>query len=132
MIRGDAGRGIADRPLEFIASSRDDLSSFPPEVKLVTGHALRQVQRGKEHPDAKAMRGNLRDVIEISIDDDSGDRTYRTTCTTKIGEIVYVLHAFQKKSTSGISTPKRELDLIQQRLKAARKHHEEHYGQEKR
>jgi phage-related protein len=73
------------------------------------------------------MKGNLRDVIEIAVDDDSGDRTYRTTCTIKIGQVVYVLHAFQKKATSGISTPKRELDLIEQRLKTARKHYEEHY-----
>jgi phage-related protein len=118
-----------DRPLEFIASSRDDLSSFPVEVKLVTGYALRQIQRGKNHPDAKPMKGTLRDVIEIAVDDDLHDRTFRTTCTIKIGKVVYVLHAFQKKSTSGISTPKRELDLIERRLKAARKHYEENYGE---
>ena len=51
--------------------------------------------------------------------------------TIKIGEIVYVLHAFQKKATSGIGTPKRELNLIAQRLKAARKHYEEHYARTK-
>lgn len=78
------------------------------------------------------MKGNLRDVIEIAVDDGSGDRTYRTTCTTRIGDIVYVLHAFQKKATSGVSTPKRELDPIEQRLKTARKHYEEHYGKKKR
>lgn len=78
------------------------------------------------------MKGNLREVIEIAVDDDSGDRTYRTTCTTKIGEIVYVLHAFQKKATSGINTPKRELDLIERRLKTARWHYEEHYGKKNR
>lgn len=122
----------ADRPLEFVASSRDDLSSFPAEVKLVTGYALRQIQRGQGHPDAKPMKGSLRDVIEIVVHDDSHDRTYRTTCTTKIGEIVYVLHAFLKKSTSGISTPKRELDLIERRLKAARRHYEENYGEKNR
>jgi len=49
------------------------------------------------------MKGNLRDVIEIAVDDDSGDRTYRTTCTIKIGEVVYVLHAFPKKATLGVS-----------------------------
>jgi phage-related protein len=124
-----AGRG--DRPLEFVASSRDDLSSFPPEVKLLSGYALRQIQRGKGHPDAKPMKGNLRDVIEIAVDDESGDRTYRTTCTIKIGETVYVLHAFQKKATSGISTPKRELDLIERRLRTARKHYEEHHAKNK-
>lgn len=128
----DPATGKPDQPLEFIGSSRDDLSEFPPEVKLVTGQALRQIQRGKSHPDAKPMKGNLRDVIEIAADDDSGDRTYRTTCTTKIGELVYVLHAFQKKSTSGISTPKRELDLIEQRLNTARRHYEEYYGKTKR
>lgn len=128
MARGASKR---DRPLEFIGPSKDDLSSFPPEVKLVTGFALRQIQGGKTHPDAKPMKGNLRDVIEISVDDNSGDRTFRTTCTTKIGDVVYVLHAFQKKSTSGIATPKRELDVIEQRLKAAQKHYEEHYAKKK-
>jgi len=67
------------------------------------------------------MQGNLRDVIEISAEDQSGDRTFRTTCTTKIGDVVYVLHAFQQKSTSGVATPKRELALIERRLKDARK-----------
>jgi phage-related protein len=127
----DPATGRADRPLEFVGSSRDDLSSFPPEVKLVTGYALRQIQRGKAHPDAKPMKGNLRDVIEIAVGDDSGDRTYRTTCTIKIGEVVYVLHAFQKKATLGISTPQRELNLIEQRLRTARKHHEEHNAKNK-
>ncbi|TAM58490.1 addiction module toxin RelE [bacterium] len=125
------GASQPDRPLEFVGSSKDDLSSFPPEVKLVTGFALRQIQVGKSHPDAKPMKGNLRDVVEICVDDYSGDRTFRTTCTTKIGEIVYVLHAFQKRSMSGIATPKRELDLIEQRLKAARKHYEEHHAKTK-
>jgi phage-related protein len=74
------------------------------------------------------MKGKLRDVIEISVDDDSGDRTYRTTCTAKIGDIIYVLHAFQKKAKSGIATPKRELDMIERRLKTARKHYEENYA----
>lgn len=97
----------------------------------MTGYALWQIQRGKGHLDAKPMRGNLRDVIEIVVEDDSRDRTYRTTCTTKIGQVVYVLHAFLKKSKTGISTPKPELDLIARRLKAARKHYEENYGAKK-
>jgi phage-related protein len=89
MARGASKR---DRPLEFTGPSKDDLSSFPRDVKLVTGFALRQIQGGKTHPDAKPMKGNLRDVIEISVDDDSGDRTFRTTCTAKFGDVVYVLH----------------------------------------
>ena len=123
--------GPVDRPLEFIGSSKDDLSSFPLEVKFVTGYTLRQIQRGKDHPDAKRMKGNLRDVIEVSVSDDSGDRTFRTTCTTTIGDVVYVLHAFQKKAKSGIATPKPDLDLIKRRFKAAQKHYEEHYAKKK-
>ena len=75
------------------------------------------------------MKGDLHDVIEISVDDDSGSRTYRTTCTTKIGDSVCVLHAFQKKSKSGIATPKIELNLIKKRLKGARAHYEEHHDE---
>jgi phage-related protein len=125
------GASERDRPLEFVGSSKDDLSSFPAEVKQVTGFALRQIQGGRAHPDAKQMKGRLRDVIEISVDDDSGDRTFRTTCTVKIGDVVYVLHAFQKKAKSGIATPKRDLDLIKKRLKAAREHYEEYYAEKK-
>ena len=56
------------------------------------------------HPlTSKRMKGNLRDVIEVSVSDDSGDRTFRTTCTTTIGDVVYVLHAFQRKAKSGIA-----------------------------
>lgn len=120
-----------ERPLEFIGSSKGDLSSFPAEVKLVTGFVLRQIQRGSTHPNAKHMKGKLRDVIEISVDDESGDRTFRTTCAAKFGNVVYVLHAFQKKAKSGIATPKHDLDLIEQRLKAARQHYEENYAKKK-
>ena len=44
---------------------------------------------------------------------------------------MYVLHAFQKKSPSGIRTPKRDVDLVAERLKTAQRDHEEHYGKQK-
>ena len=116
-----------DRALVFVGSSRDDLSSFPAEVKLVTGYALRQIQFGREHRDAKLMRGDLREVLEVAVHDNSGERTFRTACMRK-SEIVYVLHAFQKKSTSGISTPTRDLKLIKRRLRTARNHWEDRYA----
>jgi phage-related protein len=55
----------------------------------------------------------------VRLTDPSG--TYRTVYAAQLGEAVYVLHAFQKKATSGIATPQRELDLIRQRLQLARK-----------
>ena len=69
-------------------------------------------------------------VLEI-VDDFDGD-TFRAVYTVRFAKAVYVLHAFQKKAKAGISTPKRELDLIEQRLKAARRHYEEHYGKQAR
>ena len=59
-----------------------------------------------------------RDVLQITARYDTN--TYRAVYTVKLGQNIYVLHAFQKKSTRGISTPKREIDLIKQRLKMAR------------
>ena len=67
------------------------------------------------------MKQNLRDVMEIAVD--VGD-AYRACYTIKLGDSLYVLDAFQKKSKSGISTPRRDLDRIETRLKEARRHHE--------
>ena len=58
-------------------------------------------------------------VWQVRADDPGG--TYRAVYVTQLEEAVYVLPAFQKKSTSGIATPQRELDLIRQRLQLARK-----------
>jgi phage-related protein len=50
--------------------------------------------------------------------------------TTKLAGVVYVLHVFRKKSTHGIATPKRDLDLIKARLRRAREHHAAHVNKE--
>jgi len=64
-------------------------------------------------------------VLEVREDDGSG--TYRAVYTVKFERAVYVLHAFQKKSKKGISTPKEDLDLIRKRLKDAEQHYKENY-----
>jgi phage-related protein len=65
------------------------------------------------------LRGFEDTIWQVHADDPGG--TYRAVYVAQIGEAVYVLNAFQKKSTSGIATPQRELDLIRQRLQLARK-----------
>jgi phage-related protein len=111
----------SDKPLFWTASALDDLQGFPDAVKRVMGFALRQAQTGGKHIDAKPLKGfGGAGVLEI-VEDDDGN-TYRAIYTVKFAKAVYVLHAFQKKSTS---TPKREIDLIVQRLKRA----EEHYAE---
>src|SRR6266699_3138321 len=108
----------AQKPTIWIGSSRDDLRSFPDEVRRVMGFAINDAQNGDEHPRAKALKGfGGRSVLEI-VDDFDGD-TYRAVYTVRFAGIVYVLHAFQKKSRRGIATPRQDLDLIRLRLTRA-------------
>ena len=101
----------------WIGDSREQVRKFPQAVRRTVGEALRFAQRGTKHPKAKSMRGIRGGVWEIVAP--YATDTYRAVYTVNIGENIYVLHAFQKKSTRGIRTPKREIDLIKQRLKIA-------------
>ena len=115
------------KPVEWIASSRDDLRAFPQDVRAVFGEALYRAQQGGEHPAAKALKGfGGRGVLEI-VDDFDGD-TFRAVYTVRFAEAVYVLHAFQKKSKKGRATPKHEIELIRLRMKRAEAHYRDVYG----
>ena len=90
----------------------------PPEVRRVVGQAIDDAQLGLESLVAKALKGfGGRGVIEI-VEDFDGD-AYRAVYTVRFAGVVYVLHAFQKKSKKGIATPRRDIDLIKMRLKRA-------------
>ena len=106
------------KPVRFVGSSRSDLQRFPKEVKLVVGTALTAAQLGGKYADAKPLKGfGDASVVEI-VDDFDGD-TFRAVYTVRFADVVYVLHAFQKKSKKGIETPKSDLDLIRRRLRLA-------------
>jgi phage-related protein len=110
------------RPVAWIGSSKADLSVFPEEVKDSIGFALYVAQQGGKHRTAKPLRGfGGAGILEI-VDDFDGD-TYRAVYTVRFAGRVYVLHVFQKKSKSGIKTPKAELNLIQSRLRRAEEEH---------
>jgi phage-related protein len=107
-----------DTPLEFVGSSRDDLSDFPNDVKRCIGLALRTAQKGGKHPDAKPLKGfKGAGVLEIISDFDGN--TIRAVYTVKLRGVIYVLHAFQKKSRKGIKTPLNEIEKIHSRLRDA-------------
>ncbi len=111
------------RQVRWVGSSKEDLSSFPEEVRRRIGGALWEAQIGRKAPYAKPMRGfGGAGVLEV-VDDFDGD-TYRAVYTVRFASVVYVLHAFQKKSTRGIATPKVELELIDRRLKRAKEDYE--------
>ena len=119
-IMGEAGavKENVEKPIRWVGRSRDDLRRFPDEAKRDIGFALAFAQRGAKHPSAKPLKGfGGAGVLEI-VEDHRGD-TYRAVYTVRFGEIVYVLHAFMKKSTREIKTPKHEVELIEQRLKTA-------------
>lgn len=111
-------------PVDWIGSSRRDLKAFPRAVQRDIGQALFAAQCGQEYPSVKALKGfGGRTVLEIVAPFDSN--AYRAIYTVRFAGVVYVLHAFQKKSTKGIATPQREIDLIRRRLAAAERHHKE-------
>jgi phage-related protein len=119
------------KPVEWIGSSRDDLRSFPGEVREVIGEALYRAQQGAEHPVAKALKGfGGRGVLEL-VDDFRGD-TYRAVYTVRFAMVIYVLHVFQKKSKKGIATPRHEIELIRARLRRAEEHYRTHHGTQAR
>ncbi len=107
------------RNIRWVGDSRERLQEFPTQVRKDIGHALYLVQTGQTPPAAKAMRGIESGVFEI-VDNYDTD-TYRAVYTVKVGSNLYILHAFMKKSNRGISTPKRDIDLIRRRLRRARK-----------
>ena len=108
----------------WIKSSRKDLKAFPEDVQANIGYALYAAQCGEEYPSVKALKGfGRRSVLEIVAPYD-GD-TYRAVYTVQFKDVIYVLHAFQKKSKTGIATPKHEVDLIRRRLADAERHHQE-------
>ena len=107
------------RQLVFMGGSQKALRRFPVAVRDVVGQALYNAQRGTNHPATKVLRGfGGAGVVEIV--SRAADGTYRVVYTIAIAEFVVVLHAFQKKSTKGIATPKKEIDVVRTRLKEAK------------
>ncbi len=111
------------KSLQFVGNSLKELGKFPEVVKETMGFALEVARLGGKHPDAKPLRGfGGAGVLEI-VEAHQGN-AYRCVYTVKLEDSVYVLHAFQKKSKSGIATPQADIDLIRSRIARAMEHHE--------
>ncbi len=113
-----------DTPLEFIGSSREDLSGFPLEAKKEIGLALRAAQKGEKADNAKPLKG-FGGASVLQITSNLAGNTYRTIYTVQLKGMIYVLHAFQKKSTQGIKTSLNDINRIKARLKTAIELHAE-------
>jgi phage-related protein len=106
----------------WIGSSLEDLRKFPESVKQVVGYALYLAQNGGKHQDSKPLRG-FGGAGTLEVVANHGSDTYRAVYTVRFRDAVYVLHAFQKKSKSGVATSKSDIELIRSRLKLARRHY---------
>ena len=99
--------------------------TFPKSVKSDMGVDLYLVQIGLRPSGAKPLKGfGGAGVLELR-ERDVRRNTYRTIYTVKPADVVYALHAFQKKSKRGIATPKQEIELIKARLKKVEADHRE-------
>jgi phage-related protein len=114
-----------EKPLHWVASAKKDYLTFPAEVQDDMGYALGLAQFGAKHPKAKPWKSQGSGVFEV-VEDHRGD-TYRAIYTVRFAEVV-LLHAFQKKSKSGIKTPQEDVKLIAERLKRAQADYEDKGG----
>jgi phage-related protein len=108
------------KPVVWVGSTRNDLRAFPDPVQDHMGYAIYVAQRGGKHSDAKVLSGfGGAGVLEV-VKDFRGD-TFRAVYTLRYAGAVYVVHVFQKKSKTGRETPRRDIELIEQRLREAEK-----------
>jgi len=104
------------KPVIWLGSSLKELRQFPEPVQDLVGYALYVAQAGGKHRDTKTLAGfGGAGVVEI-VKDHRGD-TFRAVYTVRYAGAVYVLHAFQKKSKTARETPRRDIELINQRLR---------------
>jgi phage-related protein len=116
----------SDMLLDWVGSAKKDFLSFPEPVISKMGYALGVAQLGGKHPHAKPWKGDGGGVFEI-VEDFSGD-TYRAVYTVRFAGVIYVLHAFQKKSTKGKATAATDAAMIKARLRLAREDYEARIG----
>jgi phage-related protein len=129
MDHGETAGRPKEKPVHWIGSSREDLREFPAEARRDIGFALSFAQSGKKHPSAKPLKGFKGAAVLEIVEDYRGD-TDRAIYTVRFASAVYVLHAFKKKSKSGIATPRHEMELVERRLKAAEADYQQRYAED--
>ena len=103
------------RPISWLKGARKDFGDFPQEAQIEMARALTILAEGKMPDIAKPLTGLGSGVMELALKH-RGD-AFRVVYALQIGDDIWVVHAFQKKSKTGIKTPKQDIDLINARLK---------------
>ena len=113
------------KQIVWIGRSKADLKEFPERVQRSVGFALWGAQEGETPPSSKILKGFGNAKVREIIENDSNG-TFRVVYTVEFREYVAVLHAFQKKSKSGIATPPQEIELVRKRLAEAKAYIKDH------
>ena len=106
------------RPISWIKAARKEFEKFPAVAQSICLTALTVAAEGGKADIAKPLQGFGAGVLEIALP--HRGNAFRVVYAVQLGDDVWVVHAFQKKSTQGIKTAKHEIDLIQDRLKRLR------------
>jgi phage-related protein len=116
-MEGSSGRPMTrkTRPISWIKAALKEFETFPEGARSICLTALTIAAEGGKVDIAKPMRGLGSGVFEIALPF-RGD-AFRMVYAVQLGEEIWVVHAFQKKSKQGTKTPQREIDLIKDRLK---------------
>lgn len=107
--------GLRTRPISWIRAARKEFETFPETAQSVCLAALTIAAEGGKVDIAKPMHGTGSGVFEIALAS-FGD-AFRVVYAVQLADDIWVIHAFQKKSTQGIKTPQREIDLVKDQLK---------------
>ena len=103
------------RPVSWLKAALKEFETFPGGARAICLTALTVAAEGGKADIAKPMLGLGSGVFEVALA--FKDDAFRVVYAVQIGDDIWVVHAFQKKSTQGIKTPRREIDLIRERLK---------------
>ncbi len=103
------------RPISWIKAARKEFEKFPAEAQSICLTALTIAAEGGKADIAKPLHGLGAGILEIALP--YRGNAFRVVYAVQLGDDIWVVHAFQKKSTQGIKTPKHEIDLVQDRLK---------------
>jgi phage-related protein len=121
---------LVQTPLHWVGSAKADFLAFPEVVCRDMGYALGVAQLGGKHPKAKPWKGEGAGVFEV-VERHDGN-AYRAIYTVRFEGVIYVLHAFEKKSPSGIRTAQNDIELVRERLTRARADHDANHERRRR
>jgi phage-related protein len=103
------------RPISWVSAARKEFGTFPEGAQAICLTALTIAAEGGKADIAKPLKGLGTGVMEIALP--YRGNAFRVVYAVQIGAELWVVHAFQKKSTQGIKTPRHEIDLIAARVK---------------